>query len=80
MLTGFAIALALIVATGVIFIVLRGWGSPDPLAHKRKHKNHQRRREQAREEGPSGEDSGSVDVGEDKRPGKDVISKWSGLE
>ena len=80
MLTGFSVAFVLIVATGGIFIVLRGWASPDPLARKRQLKNHQRRREQAGEEGPSGEDSRSADVGEDKRPGKDVISKWSGLE
>ena len=80
MLTGFFIAFVLIVATGGIFIMLRGWASPDPLARKRQLKNHQQRREQAGEEGPNGEDSRSADVGEDKRPGKDVISKWSGLE
>ena len=80
MLTGFSVAFVLIVATGGIFIMLRGWTSPDPLARKRQLKNHQRRREQAGEEDPSEEDSRSADVGEDKRPGEDVISKWSGLE
>jgi len=74
------IALALIVATGAAFVLLRGGSSPRPLERKRQHKNRQQRRQQAKKEGSSETGSGETGSGEDERPGKDAISRWSDPE
>lgn len=69
MLTEFAIAMGLIVAAGIVFLVLRGSSSPDPVGHKRKINRNQQRMEQA-EEGDSDEDG-------EGPPDNEAISKWA---
>ena len=85
MLDELAIALALIIGTGVIFIVLRGSSSLQPLDRKRQIKNRQQRREQARKEDSDRGDSDrenftEEESGENERPGRDAILEWSGSE
>lgn len=79
MTVGIAVALALIVGTGVLFIVLRGDSSPRPSARKRQNKGHRQRREQARETDARNRDAGEAprDDGPagDDRPGRDAASR-----
>jgi hypothetical protein len=80
MWTGLAIALGLIIGTGVIFLMFRGRSPSQALGRKRQIKHRQQRREQAWKESSGGEGSGKEDSGGSKRPGNDAISEWAGSE
>ena len=80
MWTGLAIALGLIIGTGVIFLMFRGRPPSQALGRKRQIKRRQQRREQARKESPGGEGSAKEDSDGSKRPGSDAISEWAGSE
>lgn len=68
MATEFSIVVGLIVAVGILFLVLRGKSSPDPVERKRKIQRDRQRRDQA-EENDSSEDEGP--------PDSETISEWS---
>ena len=80
MWTGLAIALGLIIGTGVIFLMFRGRSPSQALGRKRQIKHRQKRREQAWKESSGGEGSDKEDSGGSERPGSDAISEWAGSE
>lgn len=64
-----AIAVGLILAIGVFFVVMRGGTSTDPMQSKREDHRSQQRMNQARETDSSEDDEGP--------PGSETISQWS---